>query len=460
MGKLWGGRFTGDIDAPFDLFNASYSFDKRLFEADVVGSQAYAKGLHKAGILDDNEHQTLQDALAALLEKGRTDQAFIDQGVTDGVEDIHSFVESALIAEVGDVGRKLHTGRSRNDQVATDIRLYLRDAIEGIKEQLTTLSQTLIEKAEAHPEAALPGYTHLQKAQPILLAHYLLSYVEMFLRDRDRLTDVHKRVNILPLGSAAMAGTNYPIDRHFLAETLGFDDITYNSMDAVSDRDFVLEFLNAANLIMMHMSRLSEDLIIYASTEFKFVSMSDQVSTGSSIMPQKKNPDALELIRGKMGRVVGAYTTLSTVLKGLPLCYNKDLQEDKEPLFDAIDTVSISLEVMNTVIATMIVHEEHMNHSASRDYLSATELADYLARKKLPFREAHEVVGRVVLGSIDQGKQLDELTLEEYKAYHPLFEEDIFDAISLKSTLSRKDVPGGTAPNRVTEAIEHAKKRL
>lgn len=460
MGKLWGGRFSGDIDAQFAQYNASYPFDRRLFEADIRGSIAYAKGLQQANLLTDQEHDTLCQALEALLQEAIDEPAFLDKGLHEGAEDVHSFVEAELIQRVGDVGRKLHTGRSRNDQVATDLRLYMRDAVDQILHVTATLQHTLLDLADAHPEVALPGYTHLQKAQPVLFAHFLLSYFEMLQRDRIRLHHTREAINHLPLGSAAMAGTSYPIDRNLLAQLLDFAQPTHNSMDAVSDRDFALDFLHAANLIMMHLSRLAEDFIIYASTEFKFIEMSDLVATGSSIMPQKKNPDALELIRGKMGRVLGAYTGLSTTLKGLPLCYNKDLQEDKEPLFDTIDTLLGSLGVMNTVLSTLQVNHARMQHAAKRDYLNATELADYLARKQIPFREAHEVVGKVVLYAISEQKQLEELSLQEYQQHHPQFEEDIYEAISLEATLAKKNVPGGTAPQQVQQALKHARERL
>jgi len=458
--NLWGGRFTGDIDAQFAWFNASLRFDKRLFAADITGSLAYAEGLRQVGILTDDEAQQIKDGLEAILEEGQADPNYLERGVEAGIEDIHSFVEGELVKKVGDVGLKLHTGRSRNDQVATDIRIYLREEIDQLQQLLDELQRGLIEMAEKYQHVAMPGYTHLQKAMPILFAHFLLAYFEMFARDQERLGDIRSRVNRLPLGSAAMAGTNYPIDRALLAELLDFDEITRNSMDAVSDRDFVIEFLGASSLIMMHLSRLCEDLIIYSTSEFGFIEMSDQVSTGSSIMPQKKNPDALELIRGKMGRVVGHQMALLTTTKGLPLCYNKDMQEDKEPLFDTIDTLALCIPVATTVVTTMKLNEERMNRSASRDYLNATELADYLVRKGLPFRQAHEAVGKAVLFAIQNQKQLEEVSLGTYQDICELFEEDLFEALSLESTLAGKNVVGGTAPQQVADAIQEAKEHL
>lgn len=460
MTKLWGGRFTGEADEQLARFNASFRFDRRLFGADIRGSLAYAEALRHAGVLTGEEAEKIKSGLEAIRQRGQNEPGYLEAGVEAGIEDVHSFVEAELVKLVGEIGYKLHTGRSRNDQIATDLRLYVREAIDEVQAQLRSVQQALIELAEAHRDAAMPGYTHLQKAQPVLLAHYWLAYFEMFARDRERLAGVRTRVNVLPLGSGALAGTNYPIDRQLLARLLGFDEVSRNSLDAVSDRDFVLEFVGAAALIMMHLSRLSEDLILYSTSEFGFIELSDNVATGSSLMPQKKNPDALELIRGKAGRVFGHHVALLTMMKGLPLSYNKDLQEDKEPLFDTIDTVLGCLSAMQAVLRNIKIHRERMITAASQDYLNATELADYLVRKGMAFRHAHELVGRVVLFALEQGKQLDEISLDEYRQFSPLFDEDVYPALSLAAALAGKAVPGGTAPERVAEALREAKQRM
>lgn len=460
MSKLWGGRFQEEADARFARYNESFSFDQRLFSVDVRGSLAYAEAIAGAGILEQQELRQIQEGLRTLLERGASDSAWLAAGVAAGAEDVHSFVESELFKQIGSVAHKLHTGRSRNDQVATDVRLFVREAIDAIDAQLVSLQRALLDVAEANVDTPMPGYTHLQKAQPVLFGHFLMAYVEMFARDLERFQDARRRTNRLPLGSGALAGNNHAIDREALAKALGFEEITYNSMDAVSDRDFVIETLAAASLVMIHLSRLSEDLILYTSNEFGFVEMSDKVSTGSSLMPQKKNPDALELIRGKTGRVVGHQMALLTVTKGLPLCYNKDLQEDKEPLFDTVDTVIESLAVMEIVIRGLKVRREKMLAAASRGYLNATEVADYLVRKGMPFRKAHEVVGQIVVLGLQQGKEIGEMSLEVFRSYSALFEEDIFVAVSLDATLAGKDVPGGTAPHRVRESIQRARVRL
>jgi argininosuccinate lyase len=460
MANLWGGRFTGETDEQFAQFNASFRFDRRLFEADVRGSLAYAEALEQAGVLTEDDARKIKSGLEKILERGQKEPHDLDQGVEQGIEDVHSFVETELVKLVGEVGYKLHTGRSRNDQVATDLRLYLRRAIDEIQMLVNEHQRALVDLAEAHKDVAMPGYTHGQKAQPVLLAHYWLAYFEMFARDRQRLSDVRARVNVLPLGSGALAGTNYPIDRQWLAQRLEFETISRNSLDAVSDRDFVVEFVGAAALIMVHLSRLSEDLILYSTSEFGFIELSDTVATGSSLMPQKKNPDALELIRGKAGRVFGHHAAMLAIMKGLPLSYNKDLQEDKEPLFDTIDTLTGCLSVMTTVLRNIAVHRERMISAAGRDYLNATELADYLVRKGLAFRQAHELVGRVVLYGLEQGKQLGEITIEEYQQFSSLFAEDVYEALSLTAALAGKAAPGGTAPERVTEAIDDARRQL
>ncbi|HEX5707575.1 MAG TPA: argininosuccinate lyase, partial [Pyrinomonadaceae bacterium] len=426
--------------------------------ADGRASRAHAEALRAAGVLGQEEARRVGEGLRALLERAAAEgeKFFAD----DAAEDVHSFIESRLVATVGDAGRKLHTGRSRNDQVATALRLWLRDEIDAVASSLRDAQGSLLDLAERHADAVLPGYTHLQRAQPVLWAHWCLAYFEMFARDRERLADVRRRTNVLPLGSAALAGTSYPIDRESVARALGFDSVTRNSLDAVSDRDFCVEFASAASLAMAHLSRLAEDLIIYASAEFGFVEFGDAVATGSSLMPQKKNPDALELVRGKSGRVFGRLVSLLTTVKGLPLTYNKDLQEDKEAVFDAADTLRASLEVTATVLSHTRLREARAREAATLGHMNATELADYLARRGTPFREAHETVGRVVLYAIEKGLELHELELEELRRFSPAVGEDVYDALSLEQTLASKRQTGGTAPERVAEALAAARASL
>lgn len=460
MKSLWGGRFSGTADEYFDAFNRSFPFDQRLFEADVKGSLAYAAGLHRAGILDDEEYQSLVKGLNELLHKAEQNPGWVAAGVAEGFEDVHAFVESRLGDLVGDAARKLHTGRSRNDQVATDMRLFLRDAIDHTVARIVALQKTLLERAEEDPEAPLPGYTHLQKAQPVLWSHYLLSFFAMLDRDKARFLDARGRVNIMPLGSGALAGNNHAIDRRAMAADLGFADITENSLDATSDRDFVAEFMSAASLTMVHLTRLSEDLIIYNSNEFGFVTMSDQVSTGSSLMPQKKNPDALELIRGKAGRVFGHQMALLTTMKGLPSCYNKDMQEDKEGFFDCFDTLDGCLTVMETVIRTLGVRFDRMRESTRDGYLNATDLADYLVAKNIPFRRAHHLVGEIVVFALKEGVPLGDLSLEQFRTFAVEVDEDVYEALKLETTVGAKVSYGGTAPVRVREALARARDSL
>ena len=455
--NLWGGRFTGKADEKFVEFNRSFGFDRRLFEADVRASLAHCRGLLEAGILSGDEAKSIRNALRAILKRAASDAGYFDELPS---EDVHSFVEARLVQLIGDTGRKLHTGRSRNDQVATDFRLWLRDEIDRITVRVRAAQEALLDLADAHRTAALPGYTHLQRAQPVLWAHWCLAYFEMLARDRERLIEVRRRVNVMPLGSAALAGTAYKIDREMIARELGFESISRNSLDAVSDRDFGVEFTSACALIMLHLSRLAEDIIIYATTEFGFLELSDAVATGSSLMPQKKNPDSMELVRGKAGRVFGHLAALLATIKGLPLAYNKDMQEDKEAVFDVVDTVSASLEVTATVLRNMRVREERAREAASRGYMNATELADYLVRKGVPFREAHEAVGRIVLRAIERGVEIHELALEEMRSISRLIEEDVYEALSLENTLATKSQAGGTSPERVAEALAAARLSL
>lgn len=455
--NLWGGRFSGGADPGFARFNSSLGFDRKLFAADVRASIAHCNGLMGAGVLTAEEAAGIKDGLKTIRERGNHKPNYFDELIS---EDIHSFVEARLIELIGDTARKLHTGRSRNDQVATDLRLWLRDAIDEITAGLKHTQTALLDIAEANGEALLPGYTHLQRAQPVLFAHWCLAYFEMLVRDRDRLAEARKRANVLPLGSAALAGTSYRIDREAVARELEFDSVSRNSLDAVSDRDFCIDFLGACSLTMVHLSRLAEDIIVYSTTEFGFFELGDAVATGSSLMPQKKNPDSMELVRGKAGRVFGHLTALLATLKGLPLAYNKDMQEDKEAVFDAAETVRASLEVTATLLRNLSLHEERMREAVSRGYMNATELADYLARKGIPFREAHETVGRIVLQAIEKGLELNELALEEMKSFSALIEHDVYEALSLEQTLATKEQTGGTSRARVAEALAAARESL
>ncbi|MBK6750044.1 MAG: argininosuccinate lyase [Pyrinomonadaceae bacterium] len=456
-GQLWGGRFTESPNETFAEFNDSFRFDRRLFDADVTASIAHAHGIENAGVITTDERRAIVEGLTHLMEQ----EALNDQFFADSTaEDVHSFLEGKLIALVGDAGRKLHTGRSRNDQVATAFRLWLRDEIDRIDGFVRLAQNALVAVAERHRDAVLPGYTHLQRAQPVMWAHWCLAYFEMLKRDRERLADARKRVNILPLGSGALAGTGFPVDRESMARELGFEGVTANSLDGVSDRDFAVEFTSACSLIMVHLSRLAEDLIIYCSTEFGFVSLSDSVSSGSSLMPQKKNPDALELLRGKVGRVFGHNMALLATLKGLPLAYNKDMQEDKEAVFDTVDTVSISLRAAAIVLENLTVNEAITKDAATKGYLNATELADHLVKKGVPFRTAHEIVGNAVLYAIGEGKELHELRIDQLREFSPMIDADVMDALSLDAALAAKTTSGGTSPSRVAEALEAAKKYL
>lgn len=454
--KLWGGRFTGEADQHFAQFNASFRFDRRLLAADLQACKVQAAALGRAGVLPEHEAQQIINGLDQISAHAQAPD-YLNRPEYAHTEDVHSFIEARLVELIGSVGYKLHTGRSRNDQVAVATRLFLREEIKAIDELMKDAQRALIELAEEYEGAALPGYTHLQKAQPVLLAHFLLAYFQMLARDRERLREVSRRVNVLPLGSGALAGTNFPVDREWMAEQLGFAGVTHNSLDAVSDRDYLIEFTSAAALTMMHLSRLAEDLIIYSTQEFGFIKLGDAIATGSSLMPQKKNPDSMELVRGKSARVFGHLTALLTLAKGLPLAYNKDFQEDKEALFDTIDTLAGSLKVTATVLRNIEFNRERMRAGAASDYTNATDLADYLVRRGVEFRKSHEIIGRVVVYAIEQGKELSALTLDEYKEFSPLFEPDLYEAISLESSLAGKRATGGTAPEQVKLELEAAR---
>lgn len=454
--KLWGGRFSGEADKHFAEFNASFRFDRRLLAADLQACAVHAAALGRAGVLTAVEVEAITTGLEQIREKAQ-DAAWLD---SFEAEDVHSFIEARLVELIGQSGYKLHTGRSRNDQVAVATRLFLRTEIGAIDDLVREAQRALIELAERYPEAPLPGYTHLQKAQPVLLAHFLLAYFEMLARDRERLADLLRRVNVLPLGSGALAGTNFPVDREWMARELGFNGVTHNSIDAVSDRDYIIEFASAAALLMMHLSRLAEDLIIYSTQEFGFIRLGDAIATGSSLMPQKKNPDSLELVRGKAARVFGHLSALLALSKGLPLAYNKDLQEDKEALFDTIDTLASSLRVTATVLRNIEFDTARARAGAATDYTNATDLADYLVQRGIEFRKAHELVGHIVVYAISQQKELTELSLSEYQNFSPLFDESLFAAISLESSLAGKKQIGGTAPERVRQELERARQAV
>ncbi|MBA9026315.1 argininosuccinate lyase [Peribacillus huizhouensis] len=450
MSKLWGGRFTKSAEEWVDEFGASISFDQELVLEDIQGSLAHVAMLKKSSILPEEDADLITSGLLTLQEKAKKGELSFKVEM----EDIHLNLESMLISEIGPVGGKLHTGRSRNDQVATDMHLYLRNQTEDVLSLISALQTALLEQAENHVETLIPGYTHLQRAQPISFAHHVMAYFWMLQRDKERFTESLKRINVSPLGAGALAGTTFPIDRAYSAELLGFDAIYENSLDAVSDRDFVLEFLSNSSTLMMHLSRFSEEIILWSSQEFQFIELDDAFSTGSSIMPQKKNPDMAELIRGKTGRVYGNLTGLLTVLKGLPLAYNKDMQEDKEGIFDTVKTVIGSLKIFEGMISTMKVNSEVMEKATKNDFSNATELADYLAAKGMPFREAHEVVGKLVLSCVNQGCYLADLTLEQFKEASDLFNEDIYQALNPYEAVKRRNSAGGTGFEQVKLAIQ------
>jgi len=456
MAKLWGGRFQKETDRLVDDFHSSISFDCRLYKYDITGSMAHARMLARAGIIAPGDAEAIVTGLQQILddiEAGRV-------GFSVTAEDIHMNVEQMLIERIGETGKKLHTARSRNDQVALDVRMYLRDEIDAVIDLLAELSGTLLDLAEKHTQTVMPGYTHLQRAQPITLAHHLLAYCQMLGRDTDRLRDCRRRVNVMPLGAGALAGTTFPLDREFVARELEFAGVTENSLDAVSDRDFAVEFCAAASLIMMHLSRFCEEIILWSTAEFGFIELDDAYSTGSSMMPQKKNPDVAELIRGKSGRVYGDLAALLTMLKGLPLAYNKDMQEDKEALFDAVDTVKNCLRAFRPMVATMRVKDDNMARAARGGFTNATDLADYLVQRGVPFREAHEITGRAVAYCLEHYKSLEDLTLEEYRRFSPAIEEGVYRAIDIARCVEGRAVTGGPAPAAVREAIRTAREKL
>ena len=449
MAQLWGGRFTKETDQLVYDFNASIGFDQKFFHQDIVGSMAHVKMLARQGILTEDE----RDQILIGLEGIEQDVVSGNLEITSQYEDIHSFVEANLIDRIGDVGKKLHTGRSRNDQVALDMRLYTRDQVEEVDGLLKELLQVLLRIMKENTETYMPGFTHLQKAQPVTLAHHMGAYFEMFKRDRLRMEDIRKRMNICPLGSGALAGTTYPLDRDYTAELLGFDGPSLNSMDGVSDRDYVIEFLSALSTVMMHLSRFSEEMIIWNSNEYQFVEMDDAYSTGSSIMPQKKNPDIAELVRGKTGRVYGALLSLLTTMKGLPLAYNKDMQEDKELTFDAIDTIKDCLALFTGMLDTVQFKKDKMEESAKHGFTNATDAADYLVNHGVPFRDAHGIVGQLVLYCIEKKIALDDMSLEEYQAISPVFENDIYEAISLKTCVEKRLTLGAPGKESMEKVI-------
>ncbi|HHV98784.1 MAG TPA: argininosuccinate lyase [Clostridiaceae bacterium] len=454
--KLWGGRFTKSTDKNVDDFNSSIKFDCRLYKQDIIGSIAHAKMLGACGIIPQHESELIQSTLKEIL----TD---IENGSVEfevDAEDIHMNIEKILISRIGDTGKKLHTGRSRNDQVALDIRMYLRDEINEIKSMLLALMETLVNLAENHLDTIMPGYTHLQRAQPITFAHHLMAYFQMFKRDHERLSDCYKRINVMPLGSGALAGTTYPLDRYMVAKELNFPSITENSLDGVSDRDFAIELASCMSILMMHLSRFSEEIILWSSHEFSFIELDDAYSTGSSIMPQKKNPDVAELVRGKTGRVYGNLISLLTVMKSLPLAYNKDMQEDKEAIFDSIDTVKMCLPVFTGMLSTTKVRKENMYQAAKGGFTNATDVADYLTKKGIAFRNAHEIVGKMVLYCIENDKALEDLSMEEFKQFSEVIGEDIYQQISLEKCVSDRNIPGGPSIPSVSVSIQNAKKVL
>jgi len=456
MAKMWAGRTAGDTSKTADEFNSSIGFDSRMYKQDIQGSIAHAKMLSKQGIIAVEEADVLCEALSGILDDMTSGELKIDMNA----EDIHMFVEEVLTARVGDVGKKLHTARSRNDQVALDMRLYLMSRADELSERVLSLISALTDQAEANKEVIMPGYTHLQRAQPIMFGHHLMAYAMMLLRDVDRLADCKRRMNVSPIGCCALAGTTYDTDRYYEAELLGFDSIALNSLDGVSDRDFVVELLSVISILMMHLSRLSEEIILWSSWEFAFVELSDAYTTGSSIMPQKKNSDMAELVRGKTGRVYGDLMAALTMLKGLPLAYNKDMQEDKEGVFDAVDTAMMSLEVFIGMISTMKVKPDNMKKAAQRGFINATDLADYLTKKGMPFRSAYKISGSIVAYCIDNGQVLESLPIEKYREFSDMFDEDLYDEIDLYNCVNKRTSAGGTSVSSIEVQIDYVRGKL
>ena len=456
MGKLWQGLASGKVSEIADDFNSSIKFDKRLFKQDITGSIAHAKMLAASGIISEKDAAVIIDGLTGILEDILSGALKIDETA----EDIHTFIEETLTKRVGDAGKKLHTARSRNDQVALDLRMYLKEETAAVLDKIKALVNSVTDKAEEYKDAVCPGYTHLQRAQPITFGHQLMAYAFMLLRDYERFTDCYKRINVSPIGCCALAGTTYNTDRVFEAKELGFDGIALNSIDGVSDRDFVAEFISCSALLQMHLSRFAEEILLWTSWEFKFVELSDAFTTGSSIMPQKKNSDMAELVRGKTGRVYGDLMGILTVLKGLPLAYNKDMQEDKELVFDAADTVKMCLDVFSPMVAEMKANRENMKAAALKGFINATDLADYMTKKGEPFRSAYKICGEIVGYCIKTGNTLETLSIKEYKKFSDLFEKDVYDEIDIKNCVNKRVSAGGTAISSVEKQIEHIRKRF
>ncbi|MBN2851619.1 MAG: argininosuccinate lyase [Clostridia bacterium] len=454
--KLWSGRFNKETDKMTNDFNSSISFDKRLYKHDILGSIAHATMLAKCHIITDEDSQLIIRGLKKIMSDIETGILLFDENS----EDIHMFIESELTERIGEPGKRLHTGRSRNDQIALDTRMYVKDEITSLKLLIHEFLTTIVTIADSHLNSIMSGYTHLQKAQPVTLAHHMMAYFEMFSRDSERLDDVYKRVDQMPLGSGALATTTYPIDREIVRELLGFSTITENSMDSVSDRDYIIELLSCISMVMMHLSRFSEEIILWSTSEFSYIELDDAFSTGSSIMPQKKNPDIAELVRGKTGRVYGNLLTLLTVMKGLPLAYNKDMQEDKPALFDSIDTAKISLNTFNSMLKSAKFKTERMYENASMGFTNATDLADYLVKKSLPFRSAHEITGKLIAYCLDENKSLSQLSINEYKQFSDLIDNDVYEAIKMETCVNKRDVPGGPSQEAVSAHILRAKKFL
>ena len=450
---MWDGRFEKKIDSRTNDFNSSIKFDHKMYKHDIKGSMAHAKMLSKQGIIGEDDKEKILKGLEEILEDIESGNLKLDPNA----EDIHMFVEAELTKRIGQSGKKLHTARSRNDQVALDIKMYLKDAILEIQKELKELIATFVEKAEENTKTIMPGYTHLQRAQPVTFGHHLMAYVEMFLRDEERLSQTYNRMDVSPIGSCALAGTTYNLDREYEAKELGFASVTKNSLDGVSDRDYVIELLSDISMIMMHLSRISEEIVMWSSWEFKFVELDDAFATGSSIMPQKKNPDITELIRGKTGRVYGDLMAMLTVMKGTPLAYNKDMQEDKEAIFDALDTVNLCITTLNPLVKTMTVLKDNMKKAAAKGFINATDCADYLVEKGIPFRDAYKITGSLVKYCIKNDTTLENLKLEEFKEYSDKFEEDVYEAIDLSNCVNKRNVVGGPATEQVMKQIERVK---